>query len=147
MNAFRTVRIPLLLGLGLACAVPALAQSAHRLGPQRINGYWILINHNVAVDVPNGGRNMNKPGCASVSYTIGSDGVPRDIKVEKVVPAGDFGQIAASAVANFRYGPSLTNRASEPVSTYYIVPFNSPDQGEGQQQLMAPCRLPGYDEG
>lgn len=147
MNAYRLTRSFLMLALGLACTAPVLAQSAHRVDPQQLNGYWILINHNVDVDIPNGGRNMTKPGCAAVSYTIGSDGVPHDIKIEKVVPAGDFGQIAASAVSNFRYGPSLTNRASDPVATYYIVPFNSPDQGAGQQQLMAPCKLAGYDAG
>lgn len=131
----------------LVAGMPVAAQSPHRVSPQRLYNYWILLNHTVDIDVPNSGRNLDKPGCAAVSYTIGSDGVPRNLKVEKVVPQGDFGQVAQSAVANFRYGPSLSNHASDPVSTYYVVPFNAPSGPDGQQKVMAPCKLPGYDAG
>lgn len=147
MKIARCIPSSLVLALGLACAAPVLAQSARRVDPSHLNNYWILINHDVSVDVPLGGRNLTKPGCAAVTYTIGSDGIPRDIKVAKVAPAGDFGQVAVSAVSNFRYGPSLDNRHGDPVATYYIVPFNSPDEGAGQKQLMAPCKLSGYDGG
>ena len=129
----------------LAAGLPVAAQSQHRVDPQRLYDYWILLNQDVAVDVPNSARNVNQPGCAAVSYMIGSDGVPRDLKVEKVVPKGDFGQIALSAVSNFRYGPSLSNKNHDPVDTYYVVPFNAPSDPAGQQQVMAPCRLPGYE--
>lgn len=142
-----TVRSLALAALLIATA-PALAQSSPRkVDPKRLYDYWILLNHNVDIDVPNSGRNLDKPGCAAVSYTIGSDGVPRDLKVEKVVPAGDFGQVALSAVSNFRYGPSLSNHAGDPVATYYVVPFNAPNDPAGQQKVMAPCRLPGFDAG
>ena len=131
-----------LLAAGLPVA--AQSQSQHRVDPQHVNDYWILLNHSVDIDVPNRARNVNQPGCASVSYTSGSDGVPRDLKVEKVVPQGDFGQIALSAVSNFRYGPTLSNRASDPVATYYTVPFNAPSDPAGQAKVMAPCALSGY---
>jgi hypothetical protein len=136
---FRTLLLPL-----LALALPAWAQTAHRIDPEHVNKYWILINQTVDVDVPNGGSNLDKPGCAAVSYTIGSDGVPRDLKLEKVAPASDLGQVALSAVSHFRYGPSLGNRGSDPVRTYYVVPFNAPPGADGQRQVMAPCRLAGY---
>lgn len=128
----------------LAVGMPVLAQVPHRVDPQHLFNYWILINHQVDIDVPNSARGVNQPGCASVSYMIGSDGMPRDLKVEKVVPQGDFGQIALSAVSNFRYGPSLSNKNHDPVATYYTVPFNAPSDPAGQQKVMAPCRLPGY---
>lgn len=140
----RTV-CPLAFAMLLATGLPAAAQSAPKVDPQRLFDHWILLNHNVDIDVPNSARGVTQPGCASVSYMIGSDGVPRDLKIGKVVPAGDFGQIAMSAVSNFRYGPALANRSSEPVATYYIVPFNAPSDPAGQQKVMAPCRLPGYD--
>lgn len=145
MTISHRFRLPLLLTL-IAAAAPALAQS-HRIGPQHINTYWIMINQNVDVDIPNSAHNLDKPGCAAVSFTIGSDGLPRNLKVEKVAPAGDFGTVATNAVSHFRYGPSLTNRASNPVDTYYVVPFNAPSDPTGQQQVMAPCKLAGYDEG
>jgi outer membrane biosynthesis protein TonB len=134
----------LVLAALLAAGLPAMAQSMNKVDPQDLYRHWILISQKVDIDVPNSARNVNQPGCASVSYVIGSDGVPRDLKVEKVVPQGDFGQIALSAVSNFRYGPSLSNPHHDPVATYYTVPFNAPSDPAGQQKVMAPCRLPGY---
>lgn len=134
----------LVLATLLAAGLPVAAQSLHRVDPQHLYNYWILLNHDVDIDIPNSARGVNQPGCASVSYMIGSDGVPRDLKIEKVVPKGDFGQIALSAVSNFRYGPALANGTHEPVSTYYTVPFNAPSDPAGQQKVMAPCQVPGY---
>jgi hypothetical protein len=128
----------------LLAGLPAMAQSQQRVDPQHLYDYWILINHSVDIDIPNGASGVTKPGCAAVSYMIGSDGVPRNLKVEKVVPKGDFGQIAMSAVSNFRYGPSLTNKNHDPVTTYYVVPFNAPSDAAGQQKVTAPCRLTDY---
>jgi hypothetical protein len=143
-SSFRS-RLPLCL-LVFAFAAPAMAQS-RKVDPEHLHSYWILLNQEVHVDVPNTGKNFDQPGCVAVSYTIGSDGKTRDIKVQKTVPASDLGKVAISAVQDFEYGPSLTNRAEEPVSTYYVVPFNSPDDPAQQAQLMAPCKLAGYDAG
>ena len=137
------MQLPLCL-LALAVSSTAMAQ-ALRVAPDRLNAYWILLNRSIDVDVPNSGRNLYKPGCVAGSFTIGSDGVPRDIKAVKTVPESDLGPVAANAVKHFKYGPSLTNRAGAPVATYYVVPFNGPDDAAGQQRLMAPCQLPGYD--
>ncbi len=142
------IHASLMLALAFGMATPALAQSERpvgRVNPQRLGSYWILVNQNVDIDVPNSAR-INKPGCAAISYVIGSDGIPRQLKVEKSVPGNDYGKVAMSAVANFRYGPSLSNRDSQPVKTYYVVPFNAPDDSQGQQQVMAPCHLMGYGE-
>lgn len=134
----------LVLATLLAAGLPAAAQSLHKVDPQHLYDYWILLNQKVDIDVPNSAR-LDQPGCAAVSYMIGSDGVPRDLKVEKAVPNADFGRVALSAVSNFRYGPALSNRNSDPVATYYVVPFNAPDDPAGQQKVMAACHLPGYE--
>jgi hypothetical protein len=133
----------LLLVPALACATPVLAQ-ANRVDPQNLYHYWIRLNTKVNVDVPNSGLNLTKPGCVAVTYEIGSDGVPMHVQVAKVVPKSDLGSAALSAVKNFRYGPSLTNKIGQPIATYYIVPFNSPDDAAAQQQLIDACKLPGY---
>ncbi|OYV24139.1 MAG: energy transducer TonB, partial [Mycobacterium sp. 20-66-4] len=81
----------------------------------------MLLNQHVGVDVPNSGRNLYKPGCVAVTYTVGSDGLPRDVKAVKVVPDSDLGKVAESAVKNFTYGPSLTNRAGEPIEGATVI--------------------------
>ena len=122
---FRPLRQALLLAVAVGFAAPVLAQ-ATRIDQQNLYHYWILLNTTVQMDAPNAGLNLNKPGCVAVTYTIGSDGVPMNVQVAKVVPKSDLGSMARSAVSNFRYGPSLTNSVHQPVSTYYIVRFNAP---------------------
>jgi hypothetical protein len=140
---FRPLRQVLLLALTLGFVAPVLAQP-RRVDQQDLYRYWILLNTKVQMDAPNTGLNLDKPGCVAVTYTIGSNGMPMDVQVAKVVPKSDLGPAARSAVSNFRYGPSLGNRAGEPVSTYYVVPFNSSDDPAKRQQLMDACKLPGY---
>lgn len=131
----------------LMAAGTQTAMAARLVAPDHLHNYWILLNRTVDVEVPDSGNNIDKPGCVAVSYLIGSDGVPRDVKVRASVPASDLGSAAISAVSNFRYGPSLSNRGSDPVSTYYVVPFNAPDDPAQQQHLMAACQLAGYPRG
>ena len=142
-SMFRPLRQGLLLALALGFAAPVLAQ-ARKVDPQDLYRYWILLNTNVQMDAPNSGLNLDKPGCVAVTYTVGSDGVPMDVQVVKVVPRSDLGPMARSAVSHFRYGPSLNNHVSEPVATYYIVPFNAPEDKAQRQQLLDACKLPGY---
>jgi hypothetical protein len=137
----------LLLASAVLCIMPAMAQEARKVSPQQLYKYWIRLNTKVQVNMPNSGKNLLKPGCVAVSYLVGSDGVPLHVKVQKVVPASDLGSAASSAVSNFRYGPSLANRSHNPVATYYVVPFNSPSDAAARDKLMAPCALPGYDQG
>ncbi|MBE1159013.1 energy transducer TonB [Dyella acidiphila] len=136
----------LLVAALLAAGMPALAQQqARRVAPEQLPNDWILLNQgSISVDVPNSGVNIYKPGCVAVTYTIGTDGVPMNLQAAKVMPPSDLGKAAISAVSKFRYGPSLTNKNENPVSTYYIVPFNGPDDKAQQAALMAPCKLPGY---
>lgn len=140
----RPFRQTLLLALALGFAAPLLAQSSHRIEQKDLSRYWILLNTQVQADAPNGGLNLTKPGCAAVTYTIGSDGKPMNVQVAKVVPSSDLGRMARSVVANFRYGPSLTNRIGDPVDTYYVVAFNTPDDPAQKQQVRDACKLPGY---
>ena len=135
----------LLVAATLAASLPAMAQQMRRVAPDQLPNDWVLLNQgSISVDVPNSGVNIYKPGCVAVTYTIGADGVPMNLQLAKVMPPSDLGKAAISAVSKFRYGPSLTNKNDNPVATYYIVPFNSPDDKAQQDALMAPCKLPGY---
>jgi len=137
----------LLVATALAAAMPVMAQQARKVAPEQLSSDWSLLNRDVVVDVPNSGVNIYKPSCIAVTYEIGSDGVPMYVQVAKMVPSSDLGKAAVSAVSNFRYGPSLTNKNHTPVATYYIVPFNAPDDPAKRAQVTAPCKLPGYGEG
>jgi Gram-negative bacterial tonB protein. len=142
-SMFRPLRQALLPALALVFVAPVAAQSL-KVDQKDLYRYWILLNTNVQMDAPNSGLNLFKPGCAAVTYTVGSDGVPLDVQVVKIVPKSDLGPMARSAVSHFRYGPSLTNRIGEPVATYYVVPFNAPKDPAQRQQLLDACKLPGY---
>lgn len=142
-SVLRPLRQGLLLAISLAFVAPVLAQT-RKVDQQDLYRSWILLNTKVQMDAPNSGLNLDKPGCAAVTYTIGSDGVPMNVQVVKVVPKSDLGPVARSAVSNFRYGPSLGNRIGEPVATYYIVPFNAPKDPAQRQSLIDACKLPGY---
>lgn len=145
--ASRALRTGLLAALAAACAMPALAQQAPKVSPDQLRQQWVRLNTHVEMDLPTAGKNLLEPGCVAVSFVIGSDGVPMDVKVEKTVPESDLGPAAASAVRNFRYGPTLQNSSHQPVATYYVVPFNAPADQAARDQLMAPCALPGYGQG
>jgi outer membrane biosynthesis protein TonB len=137
----------LVLALAAAGATPLLAQGQARMvGPEQIQQYWIMLNTKVDADVPNSGRNMDKPGCVAVSYMIGSDGIPQNVTVRKVVPQSDLDAVAKSVVGNFRYGPSLANKTHEPVDTYFIVPFNLPEDAAQKQSIINACKLPGFNQ-
>ena len=131
----------------LAAAMPVVAQQTRKIAPDQLSNEWILINHReqgVSVDVPNSGVNIYKPGCVAVTFTIGEDGKPMNLQVAKTVPPSDLGKAAISAVSKFEYGPSLNNGEHKPAATYYIVPFNAPDDKAQQDALIAQCKLPGY---
>lgn len=142
----RRKRMSLALLVAVAVAAPALAQPP-RVAPDQVPGYWHMTKSEVDGMVPNSGRNLDKPGCAAVSYMIGSDGIPQNVVARKVVPSNsDFGSIAVSLVRNFRYAPSDSNGNDVPIDTYYIVRFNMPRDPAQKKALLARCKLPGYPE-
>ncbi len=128
-------------------AAPVMAQ-VQVVAPDQVPAYWHMTKSEVEGEVPNSGRNLDKPGCAAVSYMIGADGIPRGATARKVVPANsDFGKIAVSLVRNFRYAASDSNPSDVPINTYYIVRFNMPRDPARKAALLARCRLPGYGKG
>jgi outer membrane biosynthesis protein TonB len=130
----------------LAGATPLLAQEQVRqVAPSRVPSYWQLTNTSVNADVPNSGRNLNQPGCAAVTYMIGSDGQTRDVQLAKIVPESDLGPAAVSAVKDFRYAPTGTNRSGVAIRTYYVVQFNMPVDPAERARLTKLCDLPGYE--
>lgn len=130
----------------LVAAGPAAAQTVRRVAPDRLPAYWVLTNTSVDADVPNTGKNLDQPGCVAVTYMIGSNGQTQNVVAAKTVPEGDLAQVGVSAVRNFRYAPTGVNRTAEPVSTYYVVGFNLPEDPARKAAIMKQCELPGYKQ-
>ncbi|MEO6968395.1 MAG: energy transducer TonB [Rhodanobacteraceae bacterium] len=131
----------------LAATTTFAATNIRAVAPERLGSYWRMTNTEIDADVPNIGRNMDKPGCAAVSYTVGADGKTRDIVVRRVVPNGDLGKVAASAVADLHYAPANGNDAREPAYTYIIMPFNLPPDPAVRERVTAACKLTGFPQG
>jgi hypothetical protein len=140
-NSFLTGTIAAVL---LLAAGTASAQSTRRVAPEQLTGYWYLTNKSLDVDVPNTGKNLNQPGCVAVSYMIGSDGRTQQIRVEKVVPDSDLGQVGVSIVKGLVYVKGARNGTADPVRTYYVAGFNLPEDPARKTDILSKCKLPGY---
>lgn len=141
--SFRTGAIAAVL---LLAAGTAAAQNLRRVPPERLTGYWYLTNTSISPDVPNTGKNLDKPGCAAVTYMIGSDGRPQNATISKVVPQGDLGLVGLSIVNQLRYVKGSQNGTAEPVQTYYVSGFNLPEDPAAKAKILSQCKLPGYDQ-
>lgn len=136
------------LMLASTTAAAAVGPNITAVQPEQLPNYWTLTNYStLTADAPNSGVNLSKPTCSAVTYMIGSDGVPRDIVVQKTIPAGDLKITAASLVKNMRYAPGPDNAASTPVFTYIIVPFNLPDAPAARKKITDACILKGFPRG
>lgn len=136
------MRRALLVAFALINASAAVAASNLRaVPPDQLGHYWVMTNTEIDADVPNFGRNLDKPTCAAVTYEIGADGVTRDVVVRRVVPAGDLASVAKSAVADLHYAPVAGNDAREPVFTYIVMPFNLPADPAMRTKITAACKL------
>lgn len=134
--------------------LPAIANSADKLQvvePDRLAKYWLLSATDGA-QVPNtGGRNLDAPSCATVSYVIEKTGITSHIKLEKVVPDGDLGKVAVSVVKGLAYTAAAANIGKDAVYTYIVMPFNlpdatstKPDEKAQRARVLAACKLPDF---
>lgn len=128
----------------LAAAAGASAQST--LPPKvvpadKLAGYWQMDASSVQADAPNYGKNIQQPGCATVSFVVEKDGSTSTIKVQKVAPEGDLGKIAASAASHLRFEPTLANSGRDRVFSWLIFPFNAPTDPAARSAVMKQCQI------
>ncbi|HET7592514.1 MAG TPA: energy transducer TonB [Rhodanobacteraceae bacterium] len=128
-------------------SLAAVGPNIRAVPPDHINDYWVMTNTSLDVDVPNSGVNLDKPTCSAVTYMIGSDGVTRDIVVQKTIPAGDLETVAKSAVKDMNYVPGAINAERQPVFTYIIIPFNLPTDPAARKQITDACILKDFPQG
>lgn len=120
------------------------AQSMNQAPPQvvkseKLASYWTMINSSVQADVPNYGKNMNGPGCATVSFVVDKDGNTSMAKVQRVVPEGDLAKVALSVVSTLHFEPTAFNTGRERVFSWLIFPFNLPSDPAARKAVMQKC--------
>ena len=147
MKWVRIVCVIFMAEVAWTSVVAAADSDLRAVPPDQIDHYWIRTNTELDVDVPNFGKNLDKPTCSAVTYVIGSDGVTRDITVRRTVPAGDLSVVAKSAVADLHYAPASGNDGREPVFTYIVMPFNLPPDPAARAKITAACKLADFPKG
>jgi hypothetical protein len=141
-------RFVLLLALGLASAAAAqsMDQSPPRVVPsEQLSKYWVMTNTSIDADVPNFGRNVDKPGCATVSFVVEKNGTTSTIKVQRVVPEGDLGKIARSVASGLRFEATALNAGKDRVFSWLIFPFNLPSDPAARTAVMQRCFIEKLD--
>jgi outer membrane biosynthesis protein TonB len=135
-------RVPLLI----ACVVAqgALAQSTappRVVVADKLAGVWVLNSSSISADAPNYGKNVEQPGCATVSFVVEKDGSTSTVKVQKVAPEGDLGKIAASAATSMKFEPTVSNSGRDRVFSWLIFPFNLPSDPAQRTAVMQRCAV------
>ena len=115
------------------------------IASEQLDKYWVMSNTSVNADVPNYGRNMNQPGCATVSFVIEKNGTTSTIKVQRVVPDGDLGKVAKSVAAGLHFEATAHNAGKDRVFSWLIFPFNLPADAAGRTAVMKQCQIDKID--
>ena len=111
----------------LLAATAATAQTTPRpVAAKDLARYWLVASEAMEALKPNTGVNLYVPSCAVVRYVINSDGSTSDVVLEKLVPAGDLGIVATSAIDSLQYAAAPSNQALTPVVTRVTLPLNLP---------------------
>jgi hypothetical protein len=112
---------------------------------EQLDKYWVMTATSVDADVPNVGRNMNQPGCATVSFVVEKNGTTSTIKVQRVVPDGDLGKVAKSVAAGLKFEATALNAGKDRVFSWLIFPFNLPSDPAARTAVMKQCQIDRID--
>ena len=115
------------------------------IASEQLDKYWVMTATSVDADVPNAGRNMNQPGCATVSFVVEKNGTTSTIKVQRVVPDGDLGKVAKSVAAGLKFQATALNAGKDRVFSWLIFPFNLPADPAARTQVMKQCQIDRID--
>jgi len=115
------------------------------IASEQLDKYWVMTNMSVNADVPNVGRNMNQPGCATVSFVVEKNGATSTIKVQRVVPEGDLGKVAKSVAAGLQFQATALNAGKDRVFSWLIFPFNLPADPAARTAVMKQCQIDKID--
>jgi len=143
-------RLNLIAAALLIAPLVASAQSMDQSPPrviqtEQLSKYWTMSSTSVDAEVPNFGRNMNQPGCATVSFVIEKTGTTSNVKVQRVVPDGDLGKVAKSVAASLHFEATALNAGKDRVFSWLIFPFNLPADPAARTAVMQQCYVEKLD--
>jgi hypothetical protein len=136
-----------ILALGFACiATGAVAwDQSLPIDPERLKPMWRLVEDAMPAGL---GLPARASGCAVVAFTIGADGLPRELRVVASHPDARFGAAAEIVIEARRYAPGESNPSREAVSTFEILSFGQRRPRTGSRinggidpAIFAPCDL------
>lgn len=130
--------------IALACCGPVAAQSTRPprvVAPDKLAQYWTMLGSSVEADVPYAGRNLQVPGCATVSFVVEKNGSTSLAKVQRVVPEGDLGKVALSEARALQFAPAVANAGKDRVFSWLIFPFNLPADPAARTAVMQKCQI------
>lgn len=132
--------------LALVYCAGVAAQSMDQSPPQvvpseKLDKYWSMMNSSVEADVPYFARNIQQPGCATVSFVIEPDGHTSTIKVQRVVPEGDLSRVGQSVAKGLKFEPTPFNAGRQRVFSWLIFPFNLPTEKAAATAVMKQCYI------
>ena len=136
--------------ISVGAPAPGVAQSMDQSPPrviasEQLAKYWVMSNTSVEAEVPNFGRNVNEPGCATVSFVVEKNGTTSTVKVQRVVPEGDLGKIAKSVASNLHFEATAMNAGKDRVFSWLIFPFNLPAEPAARTAVMKQCQIEKID--
>ncbi|WP_257385721.1 energy transducer TonB [Tahibacter caeni] len=121
------LRLSVFLSAAALVGGPGFAQTTPRpVAAKDLAKYWLVASEAMEAMRPNTGVNLYAPSCAVVRYVINSDGTTSDVVLEKLMPPGDLGVVATTAIQSLRYAPAPSNQALVPVLTRVTLPINLP---------------------
>lgn len=134
------VAIAALVGAG---PVPAQSRNPVKVVPsEQLDEYWIM-NRPINAAIPDAGRDVQTPGCASVSFIIDNHGHTRRIKLQRLAPEGEpiLGEVAVAIAEAMTFVPTGSNAARSEVFSWLVFPFNMPDDEVQRAQLVDECSV------
>lgn len=148
MPPFRQIFVLSAAALAVAAllsATPLSAQSRNPVkvvSPEKLNEYWIM-NRPISAAIPDQGRDVETPGCASVSFIVDRTGVTRRIKLQKLAPANEpiLGEVAVAVAGAMTFVPTGNNAARDEVFSWLVFPFNMPSDDAERRRLVDECSV------
>ncbi|MGA8278165.1 MAG: hypothetical protein WB784_08230 [Rhodanobacteraceae bacterium] len=133
----------LLLFIAMTAAISAGAEVPHPrvVSADDLANYWTISNTSLEPTVPLGGHNMHAPGCATVSFVVDAHGNTSQLKVQRLAPPSDLGQVALSEAEQLTFRPAASNAERRSVFSWMIFPFNLPKNPAARTAVMKGCAI------